>query len=121
MDIEQVSQPIPEASRPTKLSRPRTQKPVNKALEKGFPPFLNQQSLREAITLTCAKFGTLKTLIIFPAKRISGEPKLHCLCHVRFDSRAMEIALRKEFKVFAYINGIGFYADVDDNWDGPRI
>ena len=40
---------------------------LNDALKTGFPPFVDEHSLRFVIESVCAKFGSMKSLCILPA------------------------------------------------------
>lgn len=91
---------------------------MNNALKQGFPPFLDEPSLRSAIESVCAKFGTVKQLKILPVGRESHGGGLNCLCLLKLDSAAAENALSSELKVFTFGSDLAFFADVDERWTG---
>ena len=86
---------------------------MNKVLKSGFPPFLNEQSLRSAIESVCGKFGRVKSLKILPATRGLN---LHCACFLRLDSAAAETALRSKLHVLKFAGDLYFFADVGDSY-----
>jgi hypothetical protein len=90
----------------------------NKALKDGFPPFLNEQSLRLAIESVCAKFGRVTHLEILPSK---FGPNLQCACFVRRDSAAAQTALRSMLDVAEFDATLAFIADVEERWAGQRM
>lgn len=91
---------------------------MNNALKNGFPPFLNEQSLRSAIELVCAEFGKVAHLRILPAKL--GQ-NLQCACFLRLDSAQAEAALKSKLHVVEVDASLAFFADVDETWTGPTM
>jgi hypothetical protein len=91
---------------------------MNKALKKGHPPFLNEQSLRSAIESVCARFGKVARLRIIPVK--VGQTR-QCSCFMRLDSAAAETALRSEHEVIEFAGDLHFFVDVDERWSSPEI
>ena len=89
---------------------------MNAALKARFAPFTNEQSLRSAIELVCAEFGSVTYLKILPASRRAG---LACACFFRLDSAAAEFELRSRYRVIDFAGDLHFIADVDDKWTGP--
>jgi hypothetical protein len=87
------------------------------ALKKGFPPFLNEHSLRLAIESVCAKFGKVASLTILPAQRAVG---LQCTCFLRLDSSAAENELRSRLQVIDYGADLVFFVELDEIWSGSR-
>jgi hypothetical protein len=83
---------------------------MNKALKNGFPPLLNEQSLRSAIESVCAKYGRVMGLRILPVKL--GEMR-RCSCFLRLDSAAAEAELRSNHEVIKFASDFHFFADVD--------
>lgn len=91
---------------------------MNNALKSGFPLFQDEETLRYAIDLLCAKYGKVKSLRIFPASRDSREGGRQCLCLLQLDPPKAQAALRLELKVSAISHELAFVADVDENWTG---
>ena len=92
--------------------------PMNKALQDGFPPFLDEQSLRAAIESVCTKYGTVTRLKILVVK--TGQVR-QCSCFLRLDSAAAESALRSNHEVIEFAGDLHFFADVDERWTGPEM
>ena len=91
---------------------------MTKALKDGYPPFLDEQSLRSAIESVCAEFGKLTYLEILPAK---FGPNLRCACLLRLDSAAAHTALRSKHDVADIDNTLCFFAEVDEKWTGAMM
>ncbi|OFW16441.1 MAG: hypothetical protein A3H27_02015 [Acidobacteria bacterium RIFCSPLOWO2_02_FULL_59_13] len=91
---------------------------MNKALKDGFPPFLNEQSLRSAIESVCAKYGKVTHLRILSVK--VGQIR-KCSCFLRLDSEAAEGELRSIHDVIRFAGDLHFFADVDERWTGPDM
>jgi hypothetical protein len=91
---------------------------MNNALKNGFPPFLNEQSLRLAIESICAKFGRVRDQKIVPASRGLN---LQCVCLLQLHSAAAQSALKSKLHVAEFEPNLAFFADVDETWTGPTI
>ncbi len=91
---------------------------MNNALRSGFPPFLDEQSLRTAIESVCAQFGRVAFLTIHPATRAPGSG-LHCACFLRLDPADAAVKLKSKLDVIYFGADIAFLADVDERWTGP--
>ena len=91
---------------------------MNKALKNGFPPFLNEQSLRLAIESVCAKYGKVTHLRIIVVK--TGQIR-KCSCFLRLDSAAAEAELRVNHEVTPFASDLHFFAVVDERWTGPDM
>lgn len=94
---------------------------MNRALKNGFPPFQDEQSLRDAIASVCAKYGKVKSLRIFPAGKDKQGSGRNCLCMLQLDPAQGQAALRLDFKVSTFGSDIAFVADVGDTWLGPTM
>ena len=94
---------------------------MNNELKKRYPPFLNQESLRSAIDTICAEFGKMTYLEILPAAREPGRQTLQCICLLRLDSPASEVALMSKLEVVEFGRYLVFFADVDDRWTDTTI
>lgn len=94
---------------------------MNNALKNGFPPFPDEESLRYAIDLVCARYGKVKSLRVFPASRDSREGSRHCLCILQLDPPRAQAALRLELKVSTISHELAFVADVGKKWTGPSM
>jgi hypothetical protein len=94
---------------------------MNNALRNGFPPFKDEESLRYAIDLVCAKYGKVKVLRIFPATMDSRGGGHQCLCLLQLDPPKAQAALRLELKVSTFSHELAFVADVDEKWSGPSM
>jgi hypothetical protein len=92
--------------------------PMNSALKNGFPPFLNEQSLRSAIESVCAEFGKVTHLRLV---LVHQGPQLQCGCLMRLDSEAAEAALEQKLKVTRVASDLHFFADVDEKWAGSSM
>ena len=92
---------------------------MNQALENGFQPFQDEETLRYAIDMICAKYGKVKSLQIFPASHDSRGGGRQCLCVLQLDSPEAQAALRLELNVSKYGSDLAFVADVDEKWTGP--
>jgi hypothetical protein len=90
---------------------------MNNALKTGFAPFRNEESLQSAIESVCAEFGKVASLSILPAARAAG---LQCTCVLRLDSDAAQNELKSRFEVIDFGAELLFFAEVDDEWTGPR-
>jgi hypothetical protein len=86
---------------------------MNNALKIGFPPFLNEPSLRSAIESVCAKFGKVSYLKIHPTSRGQGRK---CLCYLRLDSAAAEKELQSKFQLFRSPKDLYAFVDVDEKY-----
>jgi len=91
---------------------------MNGALKLGFPPFVNEQSLRSAIVWVCADFGRVKRLRILPAGRT---PNLSCACFLQLDSAPAKIELMSKLQVSEFADDLHFLADVDERWTGATM
>jgi hypothetical protein len=91
---------------------------MNNELRTRFPLFLNVESLRSAIEIVCAQFGTLKYLEILPPARASGSQTLQCICLLRLDSAESEAALMSKLEVEEFGGYLVFFADVDERCTG---
>ncbi len=94
---------------------------MNDALKRDFSPFQDEETLRYAVDLVCAKFGKVKSLRIFPATSNSRGVGRHCLCLLQIDPPKAQAALRLELKVSIVSHELAFVADVDENWTGPSM
>lgn len=94
---------------------------MNHALKNGFPPFKDEQSLRSAIDLVCAKYGKVKSLRIFPASQGGQGGGRNCLCMLQLDPAQGQAALQLDFKVSTFGSDLAFVADVDDTWIGAAM
>lgn len=94
---------------------------MNHALKNGYPPFQDEESLRYAIDLVCAKYGKVKSLRIFPASRDSRGEGRNCLCMLQLDPPQAQAALRTELKVSTIGVELAFVADVDRIWTGRTM
>ena len=94
---------------------------MNNALKYGFSPFQDEETLRYAIDLVCAKYGKVKSLRIFPASSDSREGGRQCLCLLQLDPPKAQAALRLDLKVSTISRELAFVADVDENWTGPSM
>lgn len=94
---------------------------MNNELKNGFPLFLNEESLRSAIEIVCAKFGRLKYLEILPPARASGSQTLQCICLLRLDSAESEAALMSKLEVVEFGGYLVIFVDVDERWTGTLI
>jgi hypothetical protein len=94
---------------------------MNSALKTGFPLFQDEETLRYAIDVVCAKYGKVKSLRIFPATRDGREGGRQCLCLLQLDPPKAQAALRLELKVFTVASDLAFFADVDEKWSGPSM
>jgi len=104
-----------EKGRPAKLGSN-----MNRTLKSGFPPFQTEQNLRSAIVSTCARFGKVAKLTIYPARKESGSG-LQCPCFLRLDTPEAEAELKSTLKVFEFGDEIAFFADVDEEkWADVR-
>lgn len=92
---------------------------MNQALQKGFQRFQDEEALRYAVDMVCAKYGKVTSLRIFPASRDSRGGGRQCLCLLQLDSPQAHAALRQELKVSIYGSDLAFVADVDEKWSGP--
>ncbi len=90
---------------------------MNNALKSGFPPFVDEQSLRSAIESVCAQFGRVIYLRIHSATR-APESGLHCACFLRLEPAEAAIKLKSRLDVIYFCPEIAFFADVDENWAG---
>ena len=91
---------------------------MNRALKNGFPPFLNEQSLRRAIESVCAPFGKVTYLKIL---RLPPERGVRCVCFLRLDAEAAEVELQRKFDLTRFGKGLHFFADVDRGWIGADM
>ncbi len=91
---------------------------MNQALKSGFQPFQDEETLRYAIDMVCAKYGKVKSLQMFPASRDGRGGGRQCLCLLQLDSPEAQAALRQELKVSKYGGDLAFVADVDEKWTG---
>jgi hypothetical protein len=91
---------------------------MNKALRTRFPLPSNEKELRAAIQGICAEFGQLANIHILPASDLDG---LQCTCFIRLDDSAAQSALRSRHHVLIFDSDLGFFADVAENWTGPRM
>jgi hypothetical protein len=94
---------------------------MNNELKKRFPLFLNQESLRSAIETVCAPFGKVTYLEILPPAREPGLQTLQCICLLRLDSAAGEVALASKLEVVEFGRYLVFFADVDERWTDTTI
>jgi hypothetical protein len=93
---------------------------MNRALKSGFPPFQNEQSLKSAIELICARFGKVAKLNILPARQEPGSG-LRCPCFLRLDTSEAETKLKSELKLIEFADELAFFANVDEeNWAGTK-
>ena len=91
---------------------------MNSTLKTGFPPFVDEPSLRSAIALVCARYGRVALLRIHPATRKPGSG-LHCACFLRLDPPEAAARLKSQLDVIYFGLDIAFFADVDEQWRGP--
>jgi len=94
---------------------------MNNALKQGFPPFQDEETLRHAVDLVCAKYGKVKTLQIFPADRLTQGGGRQCLCLLQLDPPTALAALTSELEVSIFVEGLAFIADVAESWTGPSM
>ena len=94
---------------------------MNGALKNGFPPFMDERSLRLATESVCAKFGKVKSLDIFPASRDSRGGGRNCVCLLQLDSPAAQAALQLELKISTFGGDLAFVADVHEKWTGRSM
>lgn len=104
---------------PTKRIHADVGQDMNQALKNGFQPFQDEESLRYAVDLVCAKYGKVKSLQIYPASRDSRGGGRQCLCMMQLDSPQAQAALRLELEVSISRNELAFFADVNEKWTGP--
>lgn len=90
---------------------------MHNALKNGFPPLLNEQSLKAAIASVCAEFGNVTSLTILPAAKSVG---LQCTCILKLESPEAQAKLKSKLDVIDFGADILFFVEVDDNWTGPR-
>ena len=93
---------------------------MNQALKNAFRPFQDEETLRYAVDMVCAKYGKVKSLQVLPANRDSRGGGRQCLCLLQLESARAQAALRLELKVSTHGNDVAFLADVDEKWTGPR-
>lgn len=93
---------------------------MNEALKASFPLFRDEETLRHAVDLLCAKCGKVRSLRIFPATFDTWAGTLHCLCLLQLDSAQAQVALQSKRKVSTVGTTLAFVADVDKEWNGPR-
>jgi len=91
---------------------------MNNALECGFPPSLNEQSLRLAIESVCAKFGRVRNLKIVPASR---RLDFQCVCLLQLASAAAQAASKSKLQVAEFEPNLAFFADVDGKCTCPTM
>lgn len=98
---------------------------MNNALKNGFSLFQDEETLRYAIDLVCAKYGKVKSLRIFPATWDSRGRCRHCLCVLQLDPPKAQAALTLELMVSTNVStnaaDLAFVADVDEQWHGPSM
>jgi hypothetical protein len=94
---------------------------VKNALKRGFPPFLNEQSLRAAIESVCAQFGKVTHLKILPPTRHFGLNTIECECYLRLDSQTAEAMLKLTYLVKDIAGCLHFLAEVDESYVGPHV
>jgi hypothetical protein len=94
---------------------------MNNALKHGFSPFRDEETLRYAVDIICAKHGKVKSLRIFPASRDPHGAGRHCLCLLQLDPPEAHAALRSRLRVSIFGDELAFVADVDENWTGPSM
>jgi hypothetical protein len=94
---------------------------MNHALKSRFTPFQDEESLRYAVDLVCAKYGRVKSLRIFPASRDNRGGGRNCLCMLQLDPPRAQAALRLDLKVSTFGMELAFVADVDDIWTGRTM
>jgi hypothetical protein len=94
---------------------------MNDSLKNSFPLFLDEQSLRLATESVCAKFGKVKSLQIFPAKRDRLGTGRHCLCVLQLDPPAAQTTLQLELKVSTFGSDLAFVADLHEKWTGRSM
>ena len=94
---------------------------MDSALKNGFGLFLDEESLRYAVDLICAKHGRVKSMQIFPASRNSQGGYRQCFCLLQLDSPEAQAALQSELKVSIFDHELAFVADVDERWSGQTI
>lgn len=99
---------------------PRESDPnMNHALKNGYPPFLNEHSLKLAIESICSKYGKVAQIRIYPARREAGSG-LQCACFLRLDTSEAETKLKSELKVIDFGGELAFFVNVDEKkWTGP--
>ena len=93
---------------------------MNQALRSGFRPFQDEETLRYAIDMVCAKYGKVKSLQMYPASRDARGGGLQCRCLLQLESPEAQAALCLELKVITYGSDLAFVADVDEKWTGPN-
>ncbi len=98
---------------------------MNNALKDGFSLFQDEETLRYAIDLVCAKYGKVKSLRIFPATGNSRGGGRHCLCMLQLHDPKAQAALTLELMVCTNVSinaaDLAFVADVDEKWNGPSM
>ncbi len=96
---------------------------MNNTLKHDFSLFQNEESLRYAIELVCAKYakGKITSLRIFPASRDPRTGGRQCICLLQLDPPKAQAALRLQLKVSVDASDLAFLADVDEKWSGPRM
>jgi hypothetical protein len=92
---------------------------MNHALKNGYPPFLNEQSLKSAVESICTRYGNVAQVRIYPARREPGSG-LQCACFLRLDTSEAETKLKSELKVIDFAGELAFFVNVDEEkWTGP--
>jgi hypothetical protein len=86
---------------------------MNHALKNGFPPFLNEHSLRLATEAVCTRFGRVKSLRISAASRNRRAGCLVYLCLLQPEPKKAWSALRLELKVSTFGSDLAFIADAE--------
>ena len=94
---------------------------MNNALKNGFSLFQDEETLRYAIDLVCAKYGKVKSLRVFPATWDSHGGGRHCLCLLQLDAPKAQAALRLELKLSVIVSDLAFVVDVDKKWNGASM
>jgi hypothetical protein len=92
---------------------------MNSALKTGFPLFQDEETLRYAVDIVCAKYGKVKSLRILPATRDNFSGGRLCLCFLKLDRPEAQATLRSELKVSQVGDTLAFVADVHEKWNGP--
>jgi hypothetical protein len=93
---------------------------MNEALKAGFPLFRDEETLRNAVDVLCARYGKVKSLRIFPATLDTWTGTLHCLCLLQLDPAQAQLTLQSKRKLSTVGTALAFVADVDTDWNGPR-
>ena len=88
------------------------------ALKQGFPPFQDVKSLESAVESVCSRFGKVAHLQVLPA---IFRPTLQCGCILTLENAATHAAVKKAFNVIEIDARLGFFADLDEKWNGPRF